>query len=187
MTETYYDYLTQISWKGTVYRKFFLYPKIMRYCGAKTLDVGCGTGAFLKAFSGAQGVDINEHCVDHCKRAGLNAAYMSTDHLQFAEASFDTIVLDNVIEHIVNPEPLLVECRRVLKPEGNIIVGVPLKKGYARDPDHKKYYSADTLKSLMLGLGFDPQDFFEMPIKGLGNILSSACTYMVAKKSKFEK
>ena len=47
------------------------------------------------------------------------------------------MVLDNVIEHIQDPMPLLKECKRVLASKGNIIIGVPLEKGYERDPDHK--------------------------------------------------
>lgn len=182
--EEYYKYLTQISWKGAAYRKYFLYPKLNRYCGENVLDVGCGTGAFLKVCPRAQGVDINLHCVEHCKSLGLNATLMSKDKLNFADACFDTVVLDNVIEHIDKPEPLFSECWRVLSSSGNVIVGVPLEKGYVRDPDHKNYYSAASLKSLMLDIGFEPQDIFEMPFQGLGNTLSSACTYMVSVKSK---
>ena len=52
------------------------------------------------------------HCVEHCKKLGLNAELMIEDKLDF-QTLFDTVVLDNVIEHIQDPMPLLKECKRV--------------------------------------------------------------------------
>jgi SAM-dependent methyltransferase len=54
----------------------------------------------------------------------------------FGDKSYDFILLRDVLEHISNPIKLLIELRRILKPDGTIIISVPNKLGtfdYARD------------------------------------------------------
>ena len=182
MSDKYFEYLLGISWKGLVYRRYFLYPCLLKYSNGKILDIGCGTGEFLSKLSNGVGVDINEKCVGYCKRRGLNASLMDEDKLPFPDASFDTIILDNVLEHIADPKPLLGEIRRVLRYKGILIIGVPLKKGYKKDPDHKQYYDAKRLGELNIKNGFEVKRLFEMPFLGLGNILSAACTYSISAK-----
>ena len=86
MTEEYYRYLKNVSWKGAMYRKYLLYPRLNKYCGEQVLDVGCGTGAFLQSLPRSRGVDINMHCVEHCKKLGLNAELMIEDKLDFSDS-----------------------------------------------------------------------------------------------------
>ena len=122
MTESYFNYLSNISWKGLIYRRLLVYPIIRKYCNGKVLDVGCGMGQFVKYCKGSKGVDVNEECVEFCKKQKLDVIQMDYDKLPFSDKSFDTLVLDNVIEHISDPFPLLRECGRVLKPMGTIIM-----------------------------------------------------------------
>jgi SAM-dependent methyltransferase len=65
---------------------------------------------------------------------------MTPDVLPFADASFDSVLLDNVLEHIEAPTLLLGEVRRVLVPGGRFLVGVPGQRGWESDPDHKVMY-----------------------------------------------
>jgi 2-polyprenyl-3-methyl-5-hydroxy-6-metoxy-1,4-benzoquinol methylase len=44
---------------------------------------------------------------------------------QIADASMDVVTMSHVIEHVLNPIQLLRECRRVLKPEGKIVILTP--------------------------------------------------------------
>lgn len=81
--------------------------------------------------------------------------------LQFADASFDLVICNHVLEHVACPELALQECRRVLRPGGVLIAQTPyspmLKKTFERldavDPgfatlfygqaDHVRLFGAD--------------------------------------------
>ena len=184
MTNTYFEYLNNISWKGLLYRRFLVYPVLNKFCNGRVLDVGCGVGQFVKYQKAAKGVDVNEDCVKFCKAQGLDVIKMDYDELPFVENSFDTIVLDNVIEHITNPLPLLSECRRVLTNDGTIIVLVPGKKGFKRDSDHKKFYDHIGLRQLIAESNFETMNNISLPFPKLGNVLSAFCFMIVARNSK---
>ena len=123
--DKYYQYLKNRSVLGFLYRKFILYPKLNKRLQGKILDLGCGIGDFLRYNKNAVGVDVNENAVNDLKNQGLNVFHMDYDVLPFDNGKFDSIVLDNVLEHISNPEPLLLEAHRVLKKNGLILIGVP--------------------------------------------------------------
>ena len=113
-SEDYFKYLTQISWKGKWYRRYVVYPAIKKFTVGRTLDVGCGTGLFLEYEPQAVGVDVNDNCIQYCKSRGLESYLMEYDILPFDGHSFDTVILDNVIEHIEKQKTLLNDCYRVL-------------------------------------------------------------------------
>ena len=72
--------------------------------------------------------------------------------------------MDNVLEHIEKPEPVLSEITRVLKVNGNLIIGVPGVLGYSKDPDHKVFYDKDGLRELMCSvMGLELEEWFYSP------------------------
>jgi SAM-dependent methyltransferase len=149
MKNSYFTYLQTRSIFGFLYRKLFLYPKLHSYLKGRTLDIGCGVGDFLYIYKDIVGVDINIDCVNYCKSKGLNVQLMNIDVLPFEDNSFDSIILDNVIEHIENPSILLSEIKRVLTPKGILLIGVPCDKGYKFDIDHKIFYDIKSLQTLL--------------------------------------
>lgn len=181
--QSYCQYLSRRSLLGLFYRKYFLYPKLCGKLTGKVLDVGCGIGDFVRFRANTIGADINGHNVDYCVQQGLDAKLIEDNHLSFADDSFDGVMLDNVLEHIPSDmaDSVIEEIRRVLKPGGNIVVGVPGRKGYDSDPDHKVYYTEDNLTSLLVHHGFEAREVFLMPFasKKLGHILRQFCIYAV--------
>ncbi|MFL0799718.1 MAG: class I SAM-dependent methyltransferase [Agarilytica sp.] len=177
----YFNYLKQRSLLGLLYRRGWLYPRLSRHLVGKALDIGCGIGDMLRARKNTVGVDINDETVAYCKGLGLEAQVMTMDKLPFEEASFDSAVLDNVLEHIENPKPLLAEVRRVLRPGGVFIVGVPGARGYQVDPDHKVFYDAERLQATLAEAGFSSLTMLRMPLpfSGLTNVMNSYCIYGV--------
>jgi len=186
MTENdrYYEYLKGRSYLGLWYRRYWLYPQLCSQVHGLTLDLGCGIGDFLSYRTGTVGVDINPATVEWCQQQGLDARLMLPDLLPFKEASFDSVVLDNVLEHLAEPKPLLAEIHRVLRPSSVLVVGVPGKRGYASDPDHKVYYDEVSLVSTMADARFCLQRLFHAPFrsKWLNMRIRQYCVYGVFQR-----
>ena len=163
--EKYFEYLKGRSRLGWLYRRYLLYPKLCRYLDGKTLDVGCGIGDFINCRKGTVGVDINPATVEWCRQSELDVHLMSPNMLPFQDVSFDSAILDNVLEHLTEPAELLKEIRRVLRPHSSLVVGVPGQRGYAMDSDHKVFYDEVKLVSTLVSAGFGLKRLFHMPLR----------------------
>lgn len=177
--DAYFAYLTRRSRLGMIYRRYWLYPRLVDQLEGRVLDIGCGIGDFLAFRPGTIGVDINPRLVDWCRQRGLDAHAMPVDQLPVEDASFDGAVLDNVLEHIADPMPLLAEAKRVLRPGGTLLIGVPGRRGYAADPDHKVFYDADSLIETLGAAGFARGRLFAMPLPWgwLDRMIPQYCLY----------
>ncbi len=182
--EDYLNYLKTRSWISFVYRKYFLYPTLCKILIGKTLDIGCGIGDFLRCHQNCEGVDVNESLVRYCQSINLSAHHMSKDLLPYENKAFQNIILDNVLEHLEEPHPLLSEIFRVLNEKGFLVIGVPGVKGYTKDSDHKIFYDEFLLRSTLEKHHFKMINIFSMPfnLKILSPLISSYCLYAVFEK-----
>jgi SAM-dependent methyltransferase len=162
--ELYGEYLMRRSRLSEVYRRHFLYPRICDRLVGRTIDVGCGIGDFLQYRPNTVGVDINPHTIQYCNARGLDARLMQPDVLPFNDASFDSALLDNVFEHIAEPAALVRELRRVLRPAGLLLIGVPGVLGWQCDSDHKVRYDEATLEATLRAGDFVPIEIFHTPL-----------------------
>jgi len=180
----YHEYLKVRSFKSKLYRRFLLYPKLNKFIIGRTLDLGAGLGEFLASRPGSVGVDVNEKNVSFCVAQGHDCRLMEEDRLPFINDEFDSIVMDNVLEHIADPSNILSEIDRVLKKTGILLVGVPGSKGYLADADHKVFYSRHDLIEVFIKRGYICSDFFSMPLdcRWLDSRVSQHCNYGVFKK-----
>jgi SAM-dependent methyltransferase len=183
----YSNYLTNRSWIGYLYRRLILYPRLCKYLKFKTLDVGCGIGDMLQFRPNTIGVDVNPFNVEICNDRGLPAQVMDVDQLPFTEGSFNSVLLDNVLEHIEFPDVLLREIHRVLVDGGLLVIGVPGMKGQNSDPDHVVYYDETALMNLAANNNFVIKKFFYMPLfksQWLSIKVRQYCIYSVWVKYK---
>jgi SAM-dependent methyltransferase len=120
----------------------------------------------LGAFpSRVEGFDINPFAVEYSKRAGHRAALIGEGgRFPANDGAFDACVLDNVLEHLADPQKTLDECWRVTAPRGGLVIAVPGACGFAGDPDHKLFYEEEQLRCLdrrwKLGMLFSIPSFF---------------------------
>jgi ubiquinone/menaquinone biosynthesis C-methylase UbiE len=95
----------------------------------RALDVGTGAGAFALALAplvrDVVGVDIvSELLAEARKRAPENATFAEADAtaLPFAAASFDLVCTARTFHHVADPERVLEEMARVVRPRGTVLV-----------------------------------------------------------------
>ena len=104
--------------------------------GKHVLDYGCGSGYgthhMASSCASIVGVDISDDAIEYAQAhyQATNLAYKRiepADHapLPFSDASFDTVLSFQVIEHILDTGPYLSEIRRVLKPGGIFVCATP--------------------------------------------------------------
>lgn len=97
----------------------------------KVLDAGCAFGfATLKlARKGytTVGVDNSARYIAWARRRHPGGTYLqaSAESLPLEDASFDAVLLLDVLEHVVDEGAVLREIERVLKPGGTLILSVP--------------------------------------------------------------
>jgi SAM-dependent methyltransferase len=177
----YFQYLRGRSRLALAYRRHYLYPRLCRHLHGKVLDVGCGIGDLLRYLPGSVGADVNAHAIAWCQTQGLDAHKSTVEHLPFHSESFDSAMLDNVLEHLAEPRPLLAEIRRVLLPGGTLMVGVPGERGFTLDADHKIYYDQARLRETLQSAGFTTVQVIHVPCRSrwLSRLLAQYGVYGV--------
>ena len=180
----YFNHLHTITLKGKIYRSFYLYPRINRNFFGKALDVGCGLGDFARHRRGTVAIDVNPFCVDYCKDLGIEAYHCKETPYDFEDQSFDSILLDNVLEHIDEPDAILDEIFRLMKSGGRFIVGVPGLQGFRCQADHRVYYDETDLTKKLEKHGFKKMKHFYTPFKSeyLNENLNAYCLYALFTK-----
>lgn len=151
-----------------------LFSHIIKRCGlpavAEILDVGTGTGANLRmlsnlGFTCVTGLDQSPEAIRYCAQKGLGKVEMADIcALPFPDCSFDLILATDIIEHVDNDCLALCEIRRVLKPNGYLLLTVPafqLLWGLQDEVSHhKRRYRLRTLLSRIHDAGLIPKHYF---------------------------
>lgn len=93
----------------------------------RVLEVGCGTGLMLPLYPSTVeliALDVHREPLEHARSRGHAAAFMqaSVETLPFADASFDAVVSGLVFCSVPDPTRGLAEIRRVLKPDGRLLM-----------------------------------------------------------------
>jgi SAM-dependent methyltransferase len=93
------------------------------------LDVGCGRGDMLQAFSASSlrptGVDLSDMAAGNISGVQVTTANFEIEPLPFEQESFDVVFSKSVVEHLNRPEKLMQEMHRVAKPGGLVITMCP--------------------------------------------------------------
>ena len=143
--------------------------------GQDILDAGCGEGITLekmtKLFPDRRvvGIDTEPENIEICLRHQLPVQEGSLYAIPFADASFDTVLFSEVIEHLDMPEKALFEIYRVLRPGGRVIIIFPndrtfmlarLAMGMVReafyDPGHVRQWTPRQIRKSLSAIGFMP-------------------------------
>ena len=132
--------------------------------GQALLDAGCGAGGFLSfaetlgIFDRLVGVDVSEEGIELARRAVPNAelAVAPVEALPFPDASFDVVVCNDVLQHVLEEdvEQAIGELRRVLKGDGALFLRTNgARRGHQARSDWR-IYDARGLRDALEGAGF---------------------------------
>lgn len=149
------------------------------------LDLGCGDGLIAQALFGSENpADVGlDPWPEQLRRAARSGAYRHVDlargdRIPYADGAFATVFSNSVLEHIPDPQPVVREAARVLRPGGRFIFTVPSDafhtlldgyvrrkeagdvagaEAYARSVDlrlvHHHYYTPDEWRDILAGAG----------------------------------
>jgi len=158
---------------------------------ARVLDVGCGTGEFEQLahqrFPEARlvGIDVTPDMLAVARGKFQDATWVTfllaqAEDLPVASESFDAVVSCSMLHHVEEPERLLRECVRVLRPGGQLVV-VDWCRDFLHNrlrhywlrlvkPSYVKMYRASELTALLSPIGLvvrEASRFFVPPYFGM--------------------
>ncbi len=98
--------------------------------GARLLDIGCGYGFFLKKMVqrgwAVEGIEVSRPGREYArKKLGLSIHSKPLEDMAFPKECIDVVTLFYVIEHVHDPEMVLQEVYRILKPGGMVLLRWP--------------------------------------------------------------
>ena len=118
-----------------------------------TLDIasgeGYGSSLMASVAKTVVGVDISDEAVAHAAQKYVNKNLRfqqgSAIDLPFADASFDVVVSFETIEHLAEQEQMVAELRRVLKPDGILIISSPNRPVYSEESGEENHFHVKEL------------------------------------------
>ncbi len=151
-----------ISWTGERYiphlQGNIRYEHLHRYAmsslhatGKRVLDIasgeGYGSAILARTASHVCGVDISHEAVAHAQNNyrsshnNLEFKQGSADAIPYPDNAFDVVISFETLEHLATQEEMLAEIKRVLTPDGFLIMSTPDKEAYAiADGGHNEYH-----------------------------------------------
>jgi len=140
--------------------------------GSAVCDIGCGMqGSFLRSISShiASGVGLDKKVSPYQDgKITLRRSHLG-DRLDLPSQTFDCVTLLAVLEHLAQPEEILEEAYRILKPGGVLLLTTPTPLSQPlleflafklrlisqeEISDHKRYFSGKEIQSILHGIGY---------------------------------
>jgi 2-polyprenyl-3-methyl-5-hydroxy-6-metoxy-1,4-benzoquinol methylase len=138
--------------------------------GGRVLDIGCGSGAYLDFLASlgwtCHGIEPGANSRAYATEVlGLTVHQGPLETCRFPDSFFDVVTMWHVIEHLSDPLRTLYEIRRILKPDGVVMLRTPNVKSwearlfrgnwYGLDPPrHFFLFAPTTMKSMLERSGF---------------------------------
>lgn len=92
---------------------------------SRVLDLGAGTGRHLRALDARGAWVVAGDLRPEIHAASGGVVQLDAHHLPFVDASFDLVVISEVLEHVPDPLAVLLECARIVSTGGMVVVSVP--------------------------------------------------------------
>jgi SAM-dependent methyltransferase len=160
--------LRGLKYLESAYREFVAldHVRFLERCARRSgagekllLDIGCGSGMFLhlarKRGFASHGMDVSEAAVQLARRHyGIQVRQGAIGDEVWDAGQFDFITMFHVLEHLPDPRAALRYARRLLKPDGGLIVQVPNADSLQARLFGPSWYGLDVPRHL---INFSPQ------------------------------
>jgi 2-polyprenyl-3-methyl-5-hydroxy-6-metoxy-1,4-benzoquinol methylase len=108
--------------------------------GKKLLDIGTGNGEYLRLMKilgwDVEGTETDIKAVEYANTVlGIKVYTGFLSDIKLPSDTYDVLTLNHVIEHVHDPLELILECKRILKPGGRLVVLTPNSLSWG----HKKF------------------------------------------------
>jgi ubiquinone/menaquinone biosynthesis C-methylase UbiE len=104
------------------------------------LEVGVGTGRFASALGIGEGLDPAFRMLTKAAGRGVRSCCGRAEQLPFAAESFDAVLMVLSLGFLSDPEKALLECFRIVKPSGRLLIGdIAPESSWGRLFDRKKH------------------------------------------------
>ena len=149
-------------------RKIFNYIKNAN--SKSILDIGFGNGQLLSSLArvgckNLSGSDFNERACPELESAGIRLAFSDVEESFPFDEKFDCIIMNNVIEHFLEPAKVLTACKEHLRPQGKVILITPsvdaleldiFKRFWAgfHSPRHTILFGRKSIEQMARNVGF---------------------------------
>jgi SAM-dependent methyltransferase len=141
----------------------------------KLLDIGCGNGLLTKNFIDngvdAYGIDISLSSHQHLPTEKFKKHDLSIRNYPFDDETFDVIFSKSVVEHLRDPDILIDESFRLLKPGGILICMTPswfhsYKEAFYIDHTHVTPFTRVSMETICELSGFKSECsyFYQLPL-----------------------
>lgn len=124
----------------------------------RVLDVGGGRAKYREL---TEAVADSHICLDMFEGKGVDIVG-DASKMPLENESFDTIICNSVLEHVKNPEQVVLECHRVLKRGGYCVISAPFLTPIHSDPSDYFRYTPEGLKELFLKQNFFVEEYGSM-------------------------
>jgi SAM-dependent methyltransferase len=145
----------------------------------RLVDIGCGLKPYRRLFAGF----VTEHVgVDHPDSPHADTAVdvLATAYaIPEPDASYDTALMSEVLEHLERPLDALREAHRLLRPGGKIILTTPLVWVLHEEPRDFYRYTPYALEHLLADAGF--AEIRVEPISGQWTTLALMGSYALTR------
>ena len=128
--------------------------RLSKDLSGRLLDVGCGSSPYRALFSHCAyvGLDIDSPTT---RRIGTADLFYDGKTFPIATNSFDSILCNQVLEHVFEPDHFVGEMARVLRPGGKLVLSVPFVWDEHEQPYDYARYSSFGLQALLKRNGFE--------------------------------
>lgn len=154
VSEGLLDFTAQAPWERGPILRFMIGSARTVPEHARVLDVGAGDAPYAELFAHTDYVTLDWGSSPHegAQKAAVSA---SADAMPLADASFDVVVLTQVLEHVRRPASVLAEIARVLRPGGRLLATVPFVWELHEEPHDYWRFTPYALASLLEDAGLD--------------------------------
>ena len=120
----------------------------------RTLDVGCGSKPYQDLYESSEYIGLEFNTPENRRIKNADFFY-DGEIFPFTEEEFDSVVANEVFEHVFNPDNFLDEINRILKKDGKLFMTIPFVWDEHEQPFDYARYSSYGIKATLEKHGFE--------------------------------